>query len=97
MTLDFNSKIDWKIFDPRMQPNSLDAYLLEVIYEYYLFQNITDHARVGGLRNPSMLYLIFTKNKDDIMDVEYCPPLGKSEHVVIINTNTIYYRKTHHT
>jgi len=83
VTGDFNSKIDWESFDPRAQPDSWNAKLLEVINEFCLFQNVTDHTRIRGLDRPSMLDLIFTKHKDDIKDMEYCPPLGKSDHVVI--------------
>ena len=83
ITGDFNSKIDWESFDPRAQPDSWNAKLLEVINDHCLFQNVTDHTRIRGLDRPSMLDLIFTKHNDDIKDIEYCPPLGKSDHVVI--------------
>ncbi|XP_069970985.1 uncharacterized protein PF3D7_1120000-like [Penaeus vannamei] len=49
ITWDFKSKFDWEGFDPRAQPHSWDANLQEVINEYCLYQNETDHTKVRGL------------------------------------------------
>ena len=88
---DFNSKVDWERWEPKGQTDLWNTKLLELISDHCLHQNVAENTRIRGSDNPTKLDLVFTANRDDIEDIEYISPLGKSDHVVL----KIRYRLLH--
>ena len=55
----------------------------DCVNDLFLHQHVQGHTRYREGQSPSTLDLIFTNNEDIITDVDTCPPLGKSDHVVL--------------
>ena len=56
---------------------------MELTQDFSLTQHIEQHTRVRGMDHPSLLDLLFTRHENEIEDIEYKSPLGKSDHVVV--------------
>ena len=81
---DFNhGKINWEELDPREREFSWRSKFLECTQENLLHQHITEPTRARGLDQPSILDLVFSLSELDIENLNYAPPLGKSDHAVI--------------
>lgn len=48
-----------------------------------MHQHVNEPTRARGEDIPSILDLIFTRTREEIMDLKYLPLLGKSDHIVI--------------
>ena len=83
LTGDFNSNIDWKNLEEKSMENSWNHKILEIMYDFVLTQHIEQYTRVRGTDNPSLLDLLFTRNENEVENIEYNSPLGKSDHVVL--------------
>ena len=83
LTGDSNSNIDWKNLEEKSMENSWNHKILEIMYDFVLAQHIEHYTRVRGTDNPSLLDLLFTRNENEVENIEYNSPLGKSDHVVL--------------
>ena len=83
LTGDFNSNIDWNELETTQNAYQWSRNLLNFAIEHCLHQNVTENTRVRGMENPSLLDLVFTKNSDDIKEILYRAPIGKSDHAVL--------------
>ena len=80
---DFNSRNDWVNLEVRATENHWNWELLEITQDFLLTQHIQSSTRVRGTDKPSLLDLLFTRQENQIENIEYKPPMGKSDHVVI--------------
>ena len=80
---DFNSRNDWANLEVRATENHWNWELLEITQDFLLTQHIQSSTRVRGTDKPSLLDLLFTRQENQIENIEYKPPMGKSDHVVI--------------
>ena len=84
LTGDFNCKeVDWECMDAGNNASSWGNILLEIITDNFLTQHIKEHTRVRGEDEPSRLDLTFTKDPNDVQNLKYLCPIGKSDHLVI--------------
>ena len=81
---DFNLKeIHWTEDYAEGDTNSLPYRFYECIKDCFLYQHVTAPTRFRGEQNASTLDLIFTKEEDDVKNIEVFAPLGKSDHGII--------------
>jgi len=80
---DFNfPSIDWKTYTTNGPVNASE--FLEFILNSSLTQHTTFPTRYRHGNTPSLLDLIFTDSPHNIASITSLPPLGKSDHVVIL-------------
>ena len=80
---DFNApSIDW--IDEVVDFNHMfSGELLDAAHEMALHQLIRSPTRYRGDQKPSILDLVPCRYSNDIGSVRICPPIGKSDHVVV--------------
>ena len=82
---DFNFKeIDWVNQTVDGSEESEPVTFYETCQEAYLHQHVTEFTRSRGTDTPSLLDLVFTKDELDIDSIDYCAPIGASDHAVLI-------------
>ena len=82
---DFNcSGIDWtNQLTVDINTNSLNNKLIETLRDCYLEQVITENTRARGSNVPSLLDLVLCYDREQIGNIKYLGPLGKSDHCVV--------------
>ena len=81
---DFNvPKIDWINNDVQTGATVTEKNFFETIMDNFLHQHVTVHTRFRGTER-SILDLIFTKEEDDVKNIEVLPPIGGSDHGVVM-------------
>lgn len=84
ITGDFNfEKIDWSNWHTPSSESSIDFKFIEKIRDCYLFQHVTKPTRARIDHEPHILDLILSNEEGMVSDIEYCSPLGKSDHSLI--------------
>ena len=94
---DFNfGEINWSNCSSPCSEESKEEKFLEALRDSYLFQHVREPTRSRGKDEPSTLDLILTNEENQISNLEYNAPLGKSDHSTLyfvydcyINTNSI--------
>ncbi len=86
---DFNyPEIDRFDCHSNASPNHRSQIFINKIQDMFLFQHITEYKRYREGQNPSILDLILTNMEGMVNDIQYIPPMGKSDHVCLVfNTN----------
>lgn len=56
----------------------------------FIHQHVKSTTRYRDNEIPSILELVFTKEISMLGEIEYSPPLDKSDHLVLIFTLTLY-------
>ena len=65
----------------------------ENIRDAFLHQHITEATHHRGDNKKNILDLVLTRDPDDISDIEYCSPIGKSHHLLLkIKTNILFHK-----
>ena len=102
LTGDFNCDIDWDTLEAKSHTNDWNENLLNLITDHCLHQHVNQPTRFRGTDNPSKLDLIFTRQPEDITNINYGAPLGKSDHAVLdmkywvdIKNNTKQFKGTY--
>ena len=81
---DFNfTDINWTNWNTTHNEESKEAKFIETVRDCYLYQHITKPTRYRGSDEPSVIDLIFTEEAAQISELEYQPPLDKSDHCVL--------------
>ncbi|XP_065583537.1 uncharacterized protein LOC136042500 [Artemia franciscana] len=81
---DFNLPlIDWSAHSTSLSSSSYEQQFLDRLDDLYLYQHIVRPTQARNDAIPSILDLVITKSIDDILSVDFRPPLGKSDHVVL--------------
>ena len=81
---DFNvPKIDWKEKDLKRGARKIERDMLDVVNDCFLYQHVKVDTRFRN-ENSSNLDLAFTKEDRDVRNIEIKPPLGSSDHAVVI-------------
>ena len=93
---DFNyPEIDWDNHHTNQPENHRASLFIKTTQDLFLHQHTTENTRYREGQIPSLLDLVLT-NEDDIIDnIQYLPPLGRSDHIcMIIETNMIIKNET---
>ena len=88
---DFNIKdIDWELEMSTGGEQHIATKFMELIRDNYLFQHIKEPTREREGTTPSTLDLLFTNENNMIQKIDINPPLGNSDHMVLIFDVTLY-------
>lgn len=81
---DFNMpNIDWVEKETSTGARICERNFFETVTDNFLHQHVTVPTRYRGTQS-STLDLIFTKEEEDIRNVKALPPIGGSDHAVVI-------------
>ena len=92
---DFNSNVNWESMETKGNENQWVNKLVELTQDFLLYQHVTANTRKRGPDEPSLLDLVFTRQKEDIESIIYNPPLGKSDHVLLEYDFIVAYEIIH--
>ena len=82
---DFNfPTINWENWTTPHTEVSKEERFLEAIRDSFLYQHVQEPTRCRGTDDPSLIDLILTGEDNQITDLEYLSPLGKSDHSVLV-------------
>ncbi|KAF7683168.1 hypothetical protein TCON_1630, partial [Astathelohania contejeani] len=88
---DFNMKtIDWEAYDAGTE-DFWTCRFMNLFLEAFMYQHVKQPTRMRGGDVPSVLDLIFTRKEEEIFDIQYLPPIGKSDHVLLEVKYAIWY------
>lgn len=88
---DFNyPEVDFVNSISHLPDNAHGTLFLEKIYEHLLKQHINVPTRYREGSNPSTLDLVFTNEEFMIDNITTKPPLGKSDHIVLLFDILLY-------
>ena len=76
-------QINWETETSNVNENYLDTKFPEAVKDDILFQHVKQATRMRDNQQESMLDLILTNEENMIGHIEYLPPLGKRDHVII--------------
>ena len=76
-------EIDWLTESCNKKETHIASIFLKTIQQNFLTQVIHEKTHYRPNQNPTLIDLIITRDSDDIYNIEYFPPLGKSHHVVL--------------
>ena len=81
---DFNvPKIDWENKDLKQGARNIEINFLNTINDCYLHQHVREITRRNN-DEASTLDLIFTGEEEDVKNISLLPPLGDSDHDIVI-------------
>ena len=81
---DFNfPTINWKNWTTPHLEESKEERFLNVLRDSFLHQNVDESTRCRGTDDPSLVDLVLTGEANQIQNLEYLSPLGKSDHSVL--------------
>ena len=81
---DFNiPSIDWVTRDIPTRAPKIDRDLFKKLQDCFLYQHVTKPTRFRGNAS-STLDLICTKEEEDLRNIKVFPPLGRSDHGVVV-------------
>ena len=81
---DFNvPKIDWANKSLTQGARRIEVLTLDVVTDCFLHQHVREHTRYRNAES-STLDLIFTKEEEDVKNIKVLPPLGGSDHGMVV-------------
>ena len=84
---DFNLKnINWLALScpGSIKSKSFEQQFIDCILNNFLIQHVLEETRLRQGQTSSLLDLVFTIDENLISSIEVCPPLGKSDHAILI-------------
>ena len=89
---DFNCKdISWSNMTTPQNSSHHCSKLIETLKENYLHQLVDQFTRQRGNDQPSLLDLVLTNSPDIVTSISFDPPLGKSDHcVLLVQVNMVF-------
>ncbi|VDL88100.1 unnamed protein product [Schistocephalus solidus] len=81
---DFNAPdIDWKTWTAPGMPDNFNHKLLQWAIDKLLFQNVTYGTLMREGQQSNCLDLIFTRDEDNMLDLQDRSPFGSSDHITL--------------
>nr|VZI41937.1 unnamed protein product [Spirometra erinaceieuropaei] len=88
---DFNAPlIDWSSAYASGPDHAFDRRLLDMTFKFFLTQHVSFPTRVREGQQSNCLDLLLTKSLDSVDEVQCLPPLGRSDHVVLLWEYSIF-------
>ncbi|VDP33416.1 unnamed protein product [Schistosoma mattheei] len=75
--------VDWKNLRTELSDNSFEQELVDAVITCALVQYVREAIRYDPDSESSLLDLILTHCEDDVANLDYMPPLGKSGHAAL--------------
>ena len=80
---DFNvPKIDWNSKDLVLGARRIENQVLDIVNDCFLHQHVKEPTRFKN-NESSTLDLIFTKEEEDVRNIQVLQPLGQSDHGIV--------------
>ena len=83
LTGDFNFHINWHQWSTPFSSRSKEELFLETLRNSFLYQHVLEPTRRRGTNEPSTLDLVLTSEENQVSDLTYHAPLGKSDHSIL--------------
>ena len=81
---DFNfPTVNWRNWTLPHIEESKEERFLDTLRDSFLYQHVTEPTRCRGTNTPSIIDLILSGDENQISNLEYLSPLGKSDHSVL--------------
>ena len=81
---DFNvPRINWEEKDLKQGARNIEINVLDTINDCFLHQHVREITRRRN-EEESTLDLIFTKEEEDVKNIKVLPPLGESDHDIVV-------------
>ena len=77
------SDIDKRLTSTSLKEESDEFKFIENLRENFLVQMVDNYTRYRQGQDPSILDLIITNNDTLVEDLQYDPPIGKSDHLML--------------
>ena len=88
---DFNfPTINWEHWTSPHMEDSKEERFLDALRDSFLHQHVNEPIRCRGTGKPSTIDLIITGEENQIKNLEYLNPLGKSDHSSLVFRFTCY-------
>lgn len=82
---DFNlPTINWENWTTPHVEDSKEERFLEGLRDSFLYQHVKEPTRCRGMDDPTLIDLILTNEDNQINNLKYLSPLGKSDHSVLV-------------
>ena len=82
---DFNAgEINWISHEIHPSRAGIAQKLYDKFHDNFHVQHVTEPTRKRGAHTPTTLDLILTKTELEIENLQHCPPLGASDHEVLL-------------
>ena len=89
---DFNiPDVDWINRDVLPGAPKIDRDVYKKMQDCFLYQHVTKPTRFRG-NSSSTLDLIFTREEEDVKNIEVLQPLGKSDHGIVVGNFVCEWR-----
>ena len=76
--------INWDLWITKSEnPNNIPFKFIECLRDNFMFQHVKKKTRGRGTNKSNILDLILSNEEDNIDEIKYFNPLGKSDHSVI--------------
>ena len=81
---DFNfPTINWQNWTTSHMERSKEELFIDVLRDSFLHQHVNEPTRCRGTNDPSTIDLILTDEENQITNLQYLSPLGKSDHCTL--------------
>lgn len=91
---DFNfPTINWENWTTPHSEESKEEQFLDALRDAFFYQNVDEPTRCRGSDDPSTIDLILTYEQNQINDLKYLSPLGKSDHSTLTFTFDCYTQR----
>ena len=88
---DFNlPTINWENWTTPHTEESKEEKFLDAIRDSFLYQHVDESTRCRGTDDPSTIDLIFTSEQNQVHNLQYLSPIGRSDHCVLTFTFECY-------
>ena len=89
---DFNYRdINWEYWSTPHDDMKEDEQFLEALRDTFFYQHVDEPTRARGTDTPSLIDLILTNEEDQVTNLTYLAPLGKSDHSVLSFAFNCYF------
>ena len=75
--------IDWTNMTTTGTQTDSEFHFIEAVRDAFMVQHVDQVTRARGTNRPSLLDLVLTDETQPAPDIEFCSPLGKSDHCLI--------------
>ena len=76
-------RINWEEKDLKQGARNIEINVLDTINDCFLHQHVREITRRRN-EEESTLDLIFTKEEEDVKNIKVLPPLGESDHDIVV-------------
>lgn len=85
--------INWDNWTTSHSEESKEEKFLDALRDAFFYQLVDEPTRCRGTDEPSTIDLILTHEQNQVSDLQYLSPLGKSDHSILVFTFDCYTQR----